>query len=183
MIFDFEQFHTRHIGPNPSEREAMLRCVRAASLDALIEETIPSRIRLSRPLDLPEGKSEYEFLRDLRAIAAKNRVFRSYIGLGYSDCVTPSVILRNVLENPGWYTPYTPYQAEIAQGRLEALLNFQTMVKDLTAIDVAKVRAEPLGIEIVVGDWQTARLDAHVFGAMLQTPDEAGRVVDVRDFI
>src|SRR5579883_3304543 len=137
MIFDFEQFHTRHIGPNKSEREAMLRIVRAASLDALIEETIPSRIRLNRPLNLPEGESEYEFLRDLRAIAAKNRVFRSYIGLGYADCVTPSVILRNVLENPGWYTPYTPYQAEIAQGRLEALLNFQTMICDLTGLEVA----------------------------------------------
>src|SRR5579885_583943 len=137
MIFDFEQFHTRHIGPNKSEREAMLRIVRAASLDALIEETIPSRIRLNRPLNLPEGESEYEFLRDLRAIAAKNKVFRSYIGLGYYDTVTPSVILRNVLENPGWYTPYTPYQAEIAQGRLEGLLNFQTMVRDLTGMQVA----------------------------------------------
>src|SRR5579875_287377 len=226
MIFDFEQFHTRHIGPNPSEREAMLRCVRAASLDALIEETIPSRIRLSRPLDLPEGKSEYEFLRDLRAIAAKNRVFRSYIGLGYSDCVTPSVILRNVLENPGWYTPYTPYQAEIAQGRLEALLNFQTMVCDLTGMEVANAslldeataaaeamtmlhrvspskakkffaadscfpqtldvlrgRAEPLGIELVIGDWRAAKLDATYFGALIQTPDESGAVHDARGFL
>src|SRR5579884_4100921 len=137
MIFDFEQFHTRHIGPNKSEREAMLRIVRAASLDALIEETIPSRIRLNRPLNLPEGESEYEFLRDLRAIAAKNQVFKSYIGLGYADCITPSVILRNVLENPGWYTPYTPYQAEIAQGRLEALLTYQTMVSDLTGMEIA----------------------------------------------
>src|SRR5438128_7796737 len=102
-----------------------------------MDEAIPARIRLNQPLDLPDGQSEYEFLRDLRRVAARNRVFRSFIGLGYYDTVTPSVILRNVLENPGWYTPYTPYQAEIAQGRLEALLNFQTMARDLTGMEVA----------------------------------------------
>src|SRR5438128_7510689 len=102
-----------------------------------MDEAIPARIRLNQPLDLPDGQSEYEFLRDLRRVAARNRVFRSFIGLGYYDTITPSVILRNVLENPGWYTPYTPYQAEIAQGRLEALLNFQTMVRDLTGMEVA----------------------------------------------
>src|SRR6202040_4195373 len=94
-------------------------------------------IRLTAPLDLPAGVSEYQFLRDLRKVAARNRVCRSFIGLGYYDCITPSVILRNVLENPGWYTPYTPYQAEIAQGRLEGLLNFQTMTCDLTGMEVA----------------------------------------------
>ncbi|MBZ5559628.1 MAG: glycine dehydrogenase (aminomethyl-transferring), partial [Acidobacteriia bacterium] len=115
----------------------MLKAVGAKSLDALIDEAIPQRIRLTKPIDVPDGVTEYQFLRDLRQTASRNQIFRSFIGQGYSDCITPSVILRNVLENPGWYTPYTPYQAEIAQGRLEALLNFQTMVRDLTGMEVA----------------------------------------------
>src|SRR5438552_4029437 len=130
-------FASRHIGPNAAERRAMLEVVGAPSLDALIDEAIPSSIRLKDPLPLADGLSEHRYLRELRQIAAHNQVFRSYIGLGYYNCVTPSVIVRNVLENPGWYTPYTPYQAEIAQGRLEALLNFQTMVRDLTGMEVA----------------------------------------------
>src|SRR5437016_3357024 len=137
MIFDAESFRSRHIGPDPSERDAMLRVVGAASLDALMDQAIPSHIRLAQPLQLAQGQSEYQFLRDLRHVAARNQVFKSYIGLGYHDCITPSVILRNVLENPGWYTPYTPYQPEIAQGRLEGLLNFQTMVSDLTGMEIA----------------------------------------------
>ena len=115
----------------------MLKQTGASTLDDLIDQTIPQTIRLHHPLNLPEGLSEYEYLRELREIAARNQIFKSYIGLGYSDCFTPSVILRNVLENPAWYTPYTPYQAEISQGRLEALLNFQTMVRDLTGMEVA----------------------------------------------
>src|SRR5687768_3420814 len=115
----------------------MLEAVGAASLDALIDEAIPADIRLKQPLDLPEAESEHEYLSHLRQTGARNKVFRSYIGLGYHDTITPSVILRNVVENPGWYTPYTPYQAEIAQGRLESLLNFQTMVAELTGMDVA----------------------------------------------
>src|SRR4051812_12323275 len=130
-------FQERHIGPDAEARDEMLRAVGVPSLDALIEQTIPSGIRLARPLDLPEPESEAAYLRRLGQVAAKNRVARSYIGMGYYDCHTPAVILRNVLENPGWYTPYTPYQAEIAQGRLEALLNFQTMVRDLTGMEVA----------------------------------------------
>lgn len=130
-------FETRHIGPDPASRDVMLRKIGVASLDALIEQTIPSGIRSNRPLDLPEADSEHEYLRRLAAIAERNAIARSYIGMGYYDCVTPSVILRNVFENPGWYTPYTPYQAEIAQGRLESLLNFQTVVKDLTGMDIA----------------------------------------------
>src|SRR5271168_4797864 len=137
MTFDFEQFSTRHIGPDQREREEMLKVSGANSLDDLIDQTIPARIRLKHPLNLPEGLSEYEYLRGLRDIASRNQIFKSYIGQGYSDCFTPSVILRNVLENPGWYTPYTPYQAEVAQGRLEALLIFQTMVRDLTGMEVA----------------------------------------------
>src|SRR5437870_8526803 len=132
-----DYFHSRHIGPSPDERDAMLREVGAASLDALVDEAIPASIRLKRPLNLPPAESEHEYLRRLTHIARKNKTFRSYIGLGYHDTITPSVILRMVMENPGWYTPYTPYQAEIAQGRLESLLNFQTMVTELTGMDVA----------------------------------------------
>jgi glycine dehydrogenase len=232
MPFDSDRFQSRHIGPNPTQRDAMLKRVGASSLDALIDEVIPARIRLQKPLDLEDGQSEHQFLSGLRRVAARNQVFKSHIGLGYYDCVTPSVILRNVLENPGWYTPYTPYQAEIAQGRLEALLNFQTMVGDLTAmeianaslldeataaaeamtmlyrvqtrridaagrparffvadscfpqtIDVVRARAEPLEIELVVGNFQTAAFDKHLFGALVQSPDEAGCVHDLREFI
>jgi glycine dehydrogenase len=132
-----EQFQSRHIGPGAAERDEMLKVIGASSLEALIDEVVPPGIRLERPLELPDGETEYQYLRHLREIASRNRVFRSFIGLGYYDCITPSVILRNVLENPGWYTPYTPYQAEIAQGRLEGLLNFQTMVRDLTAMEIA----------------------------------------------
>jgi glycine dehydrogenase len=130
-------FSSRHIGPDQAERDAMLAAIGVPSLDALIDQTIPPGIRARTPLDLPEGDSESAYLRRLRDIATTNRLARSYIGLGYHDTVTPSVILRNVFENPGWYTPYTPYQAEIAQGRLESLLNFQTVVKDLTGMDIA----------------------------------------------
>ena len=231
-IFDHDVFQSRHIGPDATDTAAMLAVVGASSLDGLIDEAIPARIRLNAPLDLPPGTSEHAFLRDLRGIAAKNRLFRSYIGLGYYDTNTPSVILRNVLENPGWYTPYTPYQAEIAQGRLEALLNYQTMVAELTGmetstaslldeataageamtllyraqskridnvigpaqffvanscypqtIDVLMARAEPLGIELVVGDMQTVEFGDRVFGALVQSPDEAGVVHDLRGFI
>jgi glycine dehydrogenase len=231
-IFDPESFQSRHIGPSPQDAAEMLKAMGAPSMDALIDEAIPKRIRTAGPLRLQAGQSEYEFLGELRTMASRNRVFKSYLGLGYADCVTPSVILRNVLENPGWYTPYTPYQAEIAQGRLEALLNFQTMVKDLTGmqvataslldeataaaeamtllhrvqgrriervggppqffvsdacfpqtIDVIRGRAEPLGIELVVGDPRTARFEERVFGLLLQTPDESGLVHDLHPII
>jgi glycine dehydrogenase len=130
-------FVSRHIGPDEAEVAQMLERLGRPSLDALIEETVPADIRLRRSLALPPARGEHELLADLRALAAKNQVFRSFIGMGYHDCLVPSVIQRNVLENPGWYTAYTPYQAEIAQGRLEALLNFQTMVADLTGLPLA----------------------------------------------
>jgi glycine dehydrogenase len=130
-------FQSRHIGPDRASRDAMLKTIGVASIDDLIDQTIPAGIRLKRTLDLSEPETEAGYLRRLASIAARNIPTRSYIGMGYYDCVTPSVILRNVFENPGWYTPYTPYQAEIAQGRLESLLNFQTVVKDLTAMDIA----------------------------------------------
>ena len=103
----------------------------------MVAEAVPAAIRLRRPLNLPPARSEQEALAALKEIASQNQVFRSFIGMGYSDCITPAVLQRNLLENPGWYTPYTPYQAEVSQGRLEALLNFQTMVMDLTGLEVA----------------------------------------------
>jgi glycine dehydrogenase len=232
MTFDQETFQSRHIGPGPDERDAMLEVIGATSLDALMDQAIPARIRRPTPLNLPEGLSEHQFLRELRQIASRNQMFWSFLGLGYYDCITPSVIVRNVLENPGWYTPYTPYQAEIAQGRLEALLTFQTMVSDLTGMEIANAslldeataaaeamamlhrvqarriegftgpaqffvadscfpqtidllttRAGPLGIELVVGDFKRAAFGDRMFGALVQTPDDAGRVHDLREFI
>ncbi len=132
-----EKFESRHIGPHHRQVEEMLKVVKASSVDELINQTIPAGIRLKKPLNLPAAKSEFEFLNEFKKTAAKNRILKSYIGTGYYDNITPGVILRNILENPGWYTAYTPYQAEIAQGRLEALINFQTMVIDLTGLQIA----------------------------------------------
>src|SRR5581483_1776258 len=132
-----DRFSRRHIGPDAGQTRAMLAQLGRPTLDALIDEAVPAQIRLDRPLQLPAGRAEHDVLAALKQIAAQNQVFRSFIGMGYHDCITPPVIQRNVLENPGWYTQYTPYQAEIAQGRLEALLNFQTMVSDLTGLDIA----------------------------------------------
>src|ERR1700694_2207192 len=132
-----ESFVPRHVGPDDRDVTEMVKTLGFPSLDALIDATVPAKIRLRGGLDLPQGVTEPEVLAYFRALAAKNQVFRSFIGMGYSDCVTPPVIQRNIMENPGWYTAYTPYQAEIAQGRLEALLNFQTMVIDLTGLEVA----------------------------------------------
>src|SRR6266852_3928730 len=137
QTIDIDAFARRHIGPNEEEVRAMLGDLGFDSLGALIDATVPKDIRLKGELNLPEAKSEGEALAELRAIAQKNKIARSFIGTGYYDCITPPIIQRNILENPGWYTAYTPYQAEIAQGRLEALLNFQTMVTDLTGLDIA----------------------------------------------
>src|SRR6266540_840953 len=134
---DPNSFARRHIGPNEEEVRVMLREVGFEDLDSLVEAAVPRNIRLDRDLNLPEAKSEMEALAKLRAISRKNKIARSFIGCGYSDCITPPVIQRNILENPGWYTAYTPYQAELAQGRLEALLNFQTMITDLTGLEIA----------------------------------------------
>ena len=132
-----ESFVPRHIGPGAEETAKMLGGLGFASLDAFIAQVVPPQIRLARPLRLPEGRSEQAVLAELRALAGQNQVFRSFLGMGYSDCFTPPVLQRNILENPGWYTPYTPYQAEISQGRLEALFNFQTLVSDLTGLPIA----------------------------------------------
>ena len=130
-------FTSRQVGPRPSDVEKMLKVIGVSSLDELMEKTIPAAIRLSQPLNLPKGMSEYEFLNHVRALAAKNKLYKTYIGMGYYNTVVPAVIQRNVFENAGWYTAYTPYQTEISQGRLEALMTFQTMVADMTGMPLA----------------------------------------------
>ena len=132
-----DKFQKRHIGPNPADTAKMLQTIGVQSIDELIEQTIPDGIRLSKSLRIPKALSEYEYLSHIKSIGAKNKTYRSFIGMGYYGTILPAVIQRNILENPGWYTAYTPYQAEISQGRLEALLNFQTMVSDLTGLPIA----------------------------------------------
>ena len=130
-------FVYRHLGPREADIPEMLKKIGVQSLDELIHKTIPASILNEQPLNLPDALSEYEYPAYIRAIGAKNKLFRTYIGLGYYSTILPPVIQRNILENPGWYTSYTPYQAEISQGRLEALLNFQTMITELTGMDLA----------------------------------------------
>jgi glycine dehydrogenase len=234
MKFDLrsgDQFVSRHIGPTEDDIKKMLEILGVPSIDVLIDQTIPEAISLPDELDLPEAMSEERLLRSLADSGGKNKRFKSFIGLGFYDCIVPAVIRRNIFENPGWYTQYTPYQAEISQGRLEALLNFQTLILELTAmeianaslldeataaaeamtmlhrlrdreqidanagtffvsdkclpqtIDVLKTRAEPLGIQLEIGDWKTSLASSNVFGALLQFPDVDGLVQDYSEFI
>ncbi len=132
-----QNFSARHIGPRDTDVKDMLSAIGVSSIDELINQTIPSKIRLKNELNLDKPLTEFEYLNHIKALSSKNKLFKSYIGLGYNNTILPSVIKRNVFENPGWYTAYTPYQAEISQGRLEALLNFQTMVLDLTGMEIA----------------------------------------------
>ena len=223
------RFSDRHIGPSQDEMAIMLKAIGVPSLDTLIEETIPQSIRSQEELSIPEALSEHEYLRMLKTIADKNKVYRSYIGQGYYNTLTPSVIKRTIFENPSWYTQYTPYQAEISQGRLEALLNFQTMVSDLTGMQLANAslldegtaaaegmamaygiinkrtktpinkffidkqvfaqtkavmigKAEPLGIEIVEGDYQSHEPTEEYFGALVQYPNSTGSIEDFKAF-
>ncbi len=222
-----DAFLHRHIGPSEAQIAEMLATVGADSLDHLTAQTVPAAILESTPLALPGPQPEHAVLERLAAIAAKNRVLRSLIGCGYHDTITPAVILRNVLENPGWYTAYTPYQPEISQGRLEGLLNFQQMIIDLTGLELAnaslldegtaaaeamtlckrvvrknrsntffvaadchpqtiavvRTRAEPLGLEVMVGDPDTDLAGADVFGALFQYPGTDGRVRDLTGLI
>jgi len=216
-------FVRRHIGPSPRDVAAMLETVGAKSLEALMSETLPRSIRQKTPLDLGAALSETEALTHMKELAAQNRTFTSLIGQGYSGTILPAVIQRNILENPAWYTAYTPYQPEISQGRLEALFNFQTMTSDLTGLDVANAslldeataaaeamtlaersaqakakcffvdsethpqtlavlrpRAEPLGIQLLVGDPLADLESADVFGALLQYPGTSGAVRDLK---
>ncbi len=225
------EYQLRHIGPRPHELDKMLKTVKAKSMDDLIDQTIPKGIRLSAYSALPEPLSEHEYLKQLKKTASNNKIYKSYIGMGYSDCIVPSVIKRNIFENPGWYTQYTPYQAEISQGRLEALLNYQTMIMDLTGmevanaslldegtaaaeamtmlyrvrsrekqkaganmfyvsktvflhtIDILQTRAEPLGIELAIGETDVDKLDDSFFGALLQNPAEDGSMSDLTAYI
>lgn len=224
-------FVDRHVGPTEAQVAEMLEIIGVNSLDDLIEQTLPQGIRSATELSVPEPMEEHSYVSHIREIAHKNQVLKSYIGLGHYNTITPSVILRNIFENPGWYTQYTPYQAEISQGRLEALLNFQTMVMDLTGMDIAnaslldeataaaeamamlhrlrsrdkikaeahtffisehvfpqtidvlKTRAEPLGINLVIGDHKTYECENSIFGALLQFPAQDGRVYEYADFI
>lgn len=226
-----DKFVSRHNGPREQEVKAMLKKIGVSSVDELIEQTVPGNIRLKQDLRIAPAMSEYQYTKHLKALGKKNKVFRSYIGMGYYNNITPAVIQRNILENPGWYTAYTPYQAEISQGRLEAILNFQTMVMDLTAmpianaslldeataaaealfmfysnrskekvknnankffisntcfpqtIDVLKTRALPYGIDLVIGDSTTAKLDDSFFGVLIQYPDINGEIQDYKKFV
>ncbi len=164
-------FPKRHIGPREHEVEEMLQSIGVESLDALIDLTVPSNIRLPKPLELSGSRSEHWYLRELKTLAAKNKVYRTYMGMGYYNTIVPPAIQRNVLENPGWYTAYTPYQSEIAQGRLEALLNFQTMVTDLTGMEIANASlldeataaAEAMGMLYSARSRDAAKRGANIF--------------------
>src|SRR6201998_773511 len=221
-----EKFQDRHIAPGQADTAEMLKIVGVGSLDELIEETIPASIRLKKPLNLPPAKSEFDYLNTLKQTASKNKVFKSYIGQGYYDVIVPGVIQRNILENPGWYTQNTSYQAEKPQGRLQALLKFQTMVIDLTGmeianaslldegtaaaeamfmqystrknqsanvffvseevfpqtIDILKTRAQPYGIELLIGNHRSIELNENIFGAIVQYPAGDGAVYDYTGF-
>ena len=228
---DTTSFALRHIGPSSQEQQAMLDTIGADSIEQLISETIPADIRLKNDLNLDAAMSEQEYLNHIYELSQFNKVFKSYIGLGYHPCNLPAVIQRNILENPSWYTAYTPYQAEIAQGRLEALLNFQTMVIDLTGMEIAnaslldestaaaeamsllfavrdraqkkaevnkffvsdlvlpqtisllETRANPIGIELVIGNEAEFNLSDEFFGALLQYPGKNGQITDIKSFI
>jgi len=217
-------FRSRHLGPVGSDRDEMIRDTGYSSLAALINAAVPAGIRMGHAMSLPAARSEHAALSWLKSIMGKNRVLKSFIGQGYYGTHTPGVIQRNILENPGWYTAYTPYQAEIAQGRLEALLNFQTMITDLTGLDVSNAslldegtaaaeamslalagkpkgktifisdrchpqtidvvttRAQPLEIDVIVGDWRTWESSDDAFAVIVQYPDTRGRIDDFADF-
>jgi glycine dehydrogenase len=167
-----DQFVRRHIGPNATETVEMLAQLGQQNLDGLIDAAVPQKIRLGKKLNLPAARSEFDALAGLKKIAGENKVFRSFIGQGYYDCITPPVIQRSVLENPGWYTQYTPYQAEISQGRLEALLNFQTMVSELTALDIANAS---------MLDEATAAAEAMTMSHRLKEVGQASSLSDGQD--
>jgi len=164
-----EKFESRHNAPDASQIDAMLKTVKAKSVDELIAQTVPSAIRLKKPLNLPVAQSEYEFLNGFKKLVSKNKIYKSFIGTGYYNCITPGVVLRNVLENPGWYTAYTPYQAEIAQGRMEALINYQTMVMDLTGMEIAnaslldEATAAAEALHLLHASRKAEKKDAHQF--------------------
>lgn len=226
-----DSFVHRHIGPNEAEINQMLTKIGTQSMETLLDETLPEAIRLKSPLALPEGISEHAFTKTLQKLSEKNELFDTYIGMGYHASITPAVIQRNILENPGWYTAYTPYQAEIAQGRMEALLNYQTLICDLTGMELAnaslldestaaaeamtmlfgtrsraqknadacrffvdenvlpqthsllETRANPLSIELVVGNPETMSYDSSFYGAIFQYPGKYGQIPNLPGYI
>ena len=164
-----EKFESRHNAPDTAQIAEMLKVVKVKSVDELIDQTVPANIRLKKALNLPKAQSEYEFLNGFKKLVSKNKIYTSYIGTGYYNCITPGVILRNVLENPGWYTAYTPYQAEIAQGRMEALINYQTMIIDLTGMEIAnaslldEATAAAEALHLLHASKKGSKKDAHKF--------------------
>ncbi|NOS91971.1 MAG: aminomethyl-transferring glycine dehydrogenase [Cyclobacteriaceae bacterium] len=164
-----EKFEARHNAPNAAQIADMLKVVKASSVDELINQTVPANIRLKKALNLPPAQSEHAFLNEFKKLVSKNKIYKSYIGTGYYNCITPSVILRNILENPGWYTAYTPYQAEIAQGRMEALINYQTMIIDLTGMEIAnaslldEATAAAEALHLLHASRKATKKDAHQF--------------------
>ena len=164
-----EKFEARHNAPNAAQIADMLKVVKASSVDELINQTVPANIRLKKALNLPPAQSEYAFLNEFKKLVSKNKIYKSYIGTGYYNCITPGVILRNILENPGWYTAYTPYQAEIAQGRMEALINYQTMIIDLTGMEIAnaslldEATAAAEALHLLHASRKATKKDAHQF--------------------
>ena len=166
VLDNSDHFVRRHIGPRPEDGRTMLEALGLAGMDALIDKTVPASIRMSGPLKIGQAHSEYAVLRQMRELASRNMIFRSFIGMGYHDCITPAVIQRNILENPGWYTQYTPYQSEISQGRLEVLLNFQTVVADLTGLEIANASLLDEGTaaaEAMSMSYSLCKTDANVF--------------------
>ncbi len=180
-----DKFENRHNASNPDITE-MLKTIGVPSLDYLINQTVPEKIRLKKPLRLPSAKGEYQFLKEFKKLANKNKVFKSYIGMGYHDTIVPPVVLRNILENPGWYTAYTPYQAEIAQGRLEMLLNFQTMIVDLTGMEIANASlldegtAAAEAIHLLYAQRPATKQNAHVFFVSDQVHPQTIEVLKTR---
>ena len=164
-----EKFESRHNAPNAKQIAEMLKVVKAKSVDEVIDQTVPANIRLKKALNLPAPQSEFEFLKEFKKVMSKNKIYKSYIGTGYYNCITPGVILRNILENPGWYTAYTPYQAEIAQGRMEALINYQTMIIDLTGMEIAnaslldEATAAAEALHLLYASKKASKKDAHQF--------------------
>ncbi len=224
-IHHYDQFQNRHNGSSNNDLAEMLSTVGVESMDQLIEQTVPAAIRSTEPLSLRPAMSEHQFLNALRRIGNQNQIFHTYIGMGYYNTHTPHVILRNITENPAWYTAYTPYQAEIAQGRLEALINFQTMVMDLTGMEIAnaslldeataaaeamhmcidlkpktqgsklfvdkeifpqtidllKTRSIPLGVELVMGDYNSFEPTEQYMGVIVQYPNNSGAINNYKE--
>ncbi|VDL79342.1 unnamed protein product [Nippostrongylus brasiliensis] len=184
----YDAFADRHIGPSRLEKQQMLDFLGFTTLDELTNTNVPNQIKLDREMNLPQAADEYSMLRELKKISELNKVYRSYIGMGYYDTIVPAVILRNITQNIGWISQYTPYQAEISQGRLESLLNFQTMVLldpflHPQNVDVAKTRSDPIGVELGTLNFDSGSIDKDVAAVVIQYPDTEGRIRNLEQLI